>query len=180
MAFMWGEGQRVLQRPLSSVGSPFCHRLQLAPALVHTQWLSWLGPGREGRMARGQSWRHLWTLPDPQSGIRKGAKQGHLRGLSWFFGCSLSLLYSVDSQQTSASCKGLCFPWYYFSHSKNLCAFSSPYLLGNVQLHRHCSLRRLIHWPPTSFHLLLADVHLAIEIPLEGPQCCSWWSRWSF
>lgn len=33
---MWVQGQRVLQRPLSSVGSPFCHRLQLAPALVHT------------------------------------------------------------------------------------------------------------------------------------------------
>lgn len=134
-------GQRVLQRPLSSVRSLFCHRLQLTPALSQTQWLSWLGPGREGRTARGQSWRCLWTLPDLQSGIRQGAKQRHLRGLSRFFGCSLSCLYSVDSQQTSAStsCKGLCFPWYCFSHSKNPCALSSPnLLLGNVQLHRHC------------------------------------------
>lgn len=41
-------------------------------------------------------------------------------------------------------------------------------------------LRRLIHWPPTSFNLPLADVHLAIGNPLDGPQCCSWWSRLSF
>lgn len=65
VAFMWGQGQRVLQRPLSSVGSPFCYRLQLSPALSPTQWLSWLGPGREGRRARGHSWRHPWTLLDP-------------------------------------------------------------------------------------------------------------------
>lgn len=149
MAFMWGQGQRVLQRPLVFSGISLLPQASTCPSPgSHTPWL---GPGREGRMARAQSWRHLWTLPDPQSGIRKGAKQGHLRGVTWFFGYSLCFLYSVDSQQTSASCKGLCFPWYYFSHSKDPCALSSPNLLGNVQLHRHCVLRRLIHWAPTSF-----------------------------
>lgn len=55
MDFLWGQGQRGLQRPLCSVVFPFHQRLQLTSALTHTQWLSWFGPGREGRTARDQS-----------------------------------------------------------------------------------------------------------------------------
>lgn len=97
--------------------------------------------------ATGFNWAQHWISHSDWAGraqVEKGEQQGVRAGgisgpcqmpclesemeqnrgsleVSWFFGCSLNLLCSVDSQQTSASasCKGLCFPWYCFSHSEN-------------------------------------------------------------
>lgn len=140
MAFIWGQGQSCTD---PSVGSPFCHRLQLSPALNLTQWLSWQGPGREGRTARGQSRRHLWTLPDALSGIRNGAKQGQLRGLMILWLLSQPPLFcGFPANLSFCFMQRAVLPLVLLLSQWESLALSSPnLLLRNVQLHRHCVLK---------------------------------------
>lgn len=162
-AFMWGQGQRGLQRQLPCLqwDQPRLPQAStcLTPAVSHTLWLSWLGTGREGRTARDQSWRHLQTLPDPQAGVRREAEQGQLRGPSRFLFpmttlSASSVLWIPCKPQLLPRAKGWASTGTVALIVRTLCALSSLYpLRGNGQLHRHSVL-----WTASCFNSLIIHI----------------------